>query len=73
LADYTSTHILKKIAVVIDEKVYVEANIVERIFEGRLQITGDFTAMELHDLGKSVNAAFLVPMQVVESKSFVEE
>ena len=73
LADYTSTHILKKMAVVIDEKVYVAPRIVEGIFEGKLQVTGDFDAQELHNLSISLNADFLVPMQIVERKSFVEE
>lgn len=73
LADYTSTHISKKMAVVIDEEVYVAPLIVDGIFKGKLQITGDFDAKELHDLSTSLNADFLVPMGVVESKSFVEE
>jgi preprotein translocase subunit SecD len=68
--DFTEKSVGKRMAVVLDNKVYTAPNIVQRIGGGGVQITGSFTAQEAHDVAIALRSgALLAPVQVEEKRS----
>ena len=69
-ADFTEKSVGKRMAVVLDGKVYTAPNIVQRIGGGQVQITGSFTPQEAHDVAIALRSgALLAPVQVEEKRS----
>ncbi|MEN8726765.1 MAG: protein translocase subunit SecD, partial [Sulfurovum sp.] len=65
--DFTAVSVGKRMAVVLDNKVYSAPNIRERIGGGRVQISGSFTIAEAHDLAIALRSgALLAPVYVME-------
>jgi len=68
--DFTAVSVGKRMAVVLDNKVYSAPNIRERIGGGRVQISGSFTLAEAHDLAIALRSgALLAPVYVMEKRS----
>lgn len=68
--DFTGTYVGKRMAVVLDNKVYSAPNIRERIGGGRVQISGRFTIAEAHDLAIALRSgSLLAPVYVMEKRS----
>jgi len=69
-ADFTEKSVGKRMAVVLDGKVYTAPNIVQRIGGGQVQITGSFTPEEAHDVAIALRSgALLAPVKVLEKRS----
>lgn len=69
-ADFTEVSVGKRMAVVLDNQVYTAPNIVQRIGGGQVQITGNFTPQEAHDIAIALRSgALLAPVQVEEKRS----
>jgi len=68
--DFTAKAVGKRMAVVLDNKVYSAPVIRERIGGGRVQISGSFTLNEAHDLAIALRSgALLAPVYVMEKRS----
>jgi len=68
--DFTGKSVGKRMAVVLDNKVYSAPNIRERIGGGRVQISGHFKLEEAHDLAIALRSgALLAPVYVMEKRS----
>jgi preprotein translocase subunit SecD len=68
--DFTAKSIGKRMAVVLDNKVYSAPSIRERIGGGRVQISGNFKLEEAHDLAIALRSgALLAPVYVMEKRS----
>ncbi|MFK5975487.1 MAG: protein translocase subunit SecD [Sulfurovum sp.] len=68
--DFTGKSVGKRMAVVLDNKVYSAPNINERIGGGRVQISGRFELSEAHDLAIALRSGALVaPVYVMEKRS----
>jgi len=68
--DFTGKYVGKRMAVVLDNKVYSAPNINERIGGGRVQISGRFKLSEAHDLAIALRSgALLAPVYVMEKRS----
>jgi preprotein translocase subunit SecD len=68
--DFTGKYVGKRMAVVLDNKVYSAPNINERIGGGRVQISGRFQLSEAHDLAIALRSgALLAPVYVMEKRS----
>jgi preprotein translocase subunit SecD len=68
--DFTAVSVGKRMAVVLDNKVYSAPNINERIGGGHVQISGSFTIAEAHDLAIALRSgALLAPVYVMEKRS----
>jgi len=69
-ADFTEKSVGKRMAVVLDGKVYTAPNIVQRIGGGQVQITGAFTPQEAHDIAIALRSgALLAPVEVESQRS----
>jgi len=69
-ADFTEKSVGKRMAVVLDGKVYTAPNIVQRIGGGQVQITGSFTPQEAHDVAIALRSgALLAPVEVESQRS----
>ena len=69
-ADFTEKSVGKRMAVVLDNQVYTAPNIVQRIGGGQVQITGNFTPQEAHDVAIALRSgALLAPVKVEEKRS----
>jgi preprotein translocase subunit SecD len=68
--DFTAKAVGKRMAVVLDNKVYSAPVIRERIGGGHVQISGNFTINEAHDLAIALRSgALLAPVFVMEKRS----
>jgi len=68
--DFTEKSVGKRMAVVLDGKVYSAPNINERIGGGRVQISGSFALDEAHDLAIALRSgALLAPVVPLEKRS----
>jgi preprotein translocase subunit SecD len=68
--DFTGKNVGKRMAVVLDNKVYSAPVINERIGGGRVQISGNFKLDEAHDLAIALRSgALLAPVYVMEKRS----
>jgi len=68
--DFTGKYVGKRMAVVLDNKVYSAPNINERIGGGRVQISGRFELSEAHDLAIALRSgSLLAPVYVMEKRS----
>ncbi|NOR54747.1 MAG: protein translocase subunit SecD [Sulfurovum sp.] len=68
--DFTGKYVGKRMAVVLDNKVYSAPNINERIGGGRVQISGRFELSEASDLAIALRSgALLAPVYVMEKRS----
>ena len=68
--DFTSVSVGKRMAVVLDNKVYSAPNIRERIGGGNVQISGSFKLDEAHDLAIALRSgALLAPVYIMEKRS----
>ena len=68
--DFTAKSVGKRMAVVLDNKVYSAPNIRERIGGGNVQISGSFKIEEAHDLAIALRSgALLAPVYVMEKRS----
>jgi len=68
--DFTAKSIGKRMAVVLDNKVYSAPNIRERIGGGHVQISGNFKLEEAADLAIALRSgALLAPVYVMEKRS----
>lgn len=68
--DFSGKSVGKRMAVVLDEKVYSAPVIRERIGGGRGQISGNFTVPEAHDVAIALRSgALLAPVFVMEKRS----
>jgi preprotein translocase subunit SecD len=68
--DFTGKYVGKRMAVVLDNKVYSAPVINERIGGGRVQISGNFKLSEAHDLAIALRSgALLAPVYVMEKRS----
>jgi len=68
--DFTSKNVGKRMAVVLDNKVYSAPNIRERIGGGHVQISGNFKIEEAADLAIALRSgALLAPVYVMEKRS----
>lgn len=68
--DFTGKSVGKRMAVVLDNKVYSAPNIRERIGGGRVQISGRFELSEAHDLAIALRSgSLLAPVYVMEKRS----
>ncbi len=68
--DFTGKSVGKRMAVVLDNKVYSAPNIRERIGGGHVQISGSFKLEEAHDLAIALRSgALLAPVYVMEKRS----
>lgn len=71
-ADYTSISLLKKIAIVIDNKLYAMPTIINGVFNGSFIINlEDLTAQELYDLSILLNSGALPVRLQVEQKRHI--
>ncbi len=69
--DFTGKYVGKRMAVVLDKKVYSAPNINERIGGGRVQISGRFTFSEAQDLAIALRSGALLAPVVIESERFI--
>lgn len=68
--DFTGKSVGKRLAVVLDGKVYSAPNINERIGGGSGQISGNYTVMEAKDLSIALRSgALLAPIYLMEKRS----
>ncbi len=68
--DFTGRSVGKRLAVVLDGKVYSAPNINERIGGGSGQISGSYTVMEAKDLAIALRSgALLAPIYMMEKRS----
>ncbi|MBA3025845.1 MAG: protein translocase subunit SecD [Sulfurimonas sp.] len=68
--DFTGKSVGKRLAIVLDGKVYSAPNINERIGGGSGQISGDYTVMEAQDLAIALRSgALLAPIYLMEKRS----
>ena len=68
--DFTGKNVGKRLAVVLDGKVYSAPNINERIGGGSGQISGNYTVVEAKDLAIALRSgALLAPIYVMEKRS----
>ncbi len=68
--DFTGKNINKRLAVVLDNKVYSAPNIRERIGGGSGQISGGFTLAEARDVAIALRSgALLAPVKLLEKRS----
>jgi len=68
--DFTGRSVGKRLAVVLDGKVYSAPNINERIGGGAGQISGNYTVMEAKDLAIALRSgALLAPIYLMEKRS----
>ncbi len=68
--DFTGKNVGKRLAVVLDGKVYSAPNINERIGGGSGQISGNYTVMEAKDLSIALRSgALLAPIYLMEKRS----
>lgn len=68
--DFTGRSVGKRLAVVLDGKVYSAPNINERIGGGFGQISGNYTVMEAKDLAIALRSgALLAPIYMMEKRS----
>ncbi|MEA3491107.1 MAG: protein translocase subunit SecD [Campylobacterota bacterium] len=68
--DFSGKSVGKRMAVVLDNKVYSAPVIRERIGGGRGQISGNFTIEEAHDVAIALRSgALLAPVYVMEKRS----
>jgi preprotein translocase subunit SecD len=68
--DFTGKNVGKRLAIVLDGKVYSAPNINERIGGGSGQISGDYTVMEAQDLAIALRSgALLAPIYLMEKRS----
>jgi len=69
--DFTGKYVGKRMAVVLDNKVYSAPNINERIGGGHVQISGNFTFAEAQDLAIALRSGALLAPVVIESERFI--
>ena len=68
--DFSGKNVGKRMAIVLDNKVYSAPVIRERIGGGSGQISGNFTPQEAHDIAIALRSgALLAPVQVEEKRS----
>ena len=68
--DFTGRSVGKRLAIVLDGKVYSAPNINERIGGGSGQISGDYTVLEAKDLAIALRSgALLAPIYLMEKRS----
>ncbi len=68
--DYTGNNIGKRLAIVLDNKVYSAPRINERIGGGSGQISGGFSVEEAHDVAIALRSgALLAPVKMLEKRS----
>ena len=68
--DFTAKSVGKRMAVVLDDKVYSAPNIRERIGGGHVQISGSFKIEEAADLAIALRSgALLAPVYIMEKRS----
>ncbi len=68
--DFTAISVGKRMAVVLDDKVYSAPNIRERIGGGHVQISGRFSMEEARDLAIALRSgSLLAPVYVMEKRS----
>ena len=68
--DFTGKNVGKRLAIVLDGKVYSAPRINERIGGGSGQISGGFTVEEAHDVAIALRSgALLAPVKVSETRS----
>ncbi len=68
--DFSGKNRGKRMAIVLDDKIYSAPVIKERIGAGRGQITGAFTTEEAHDVAIALRSgALLAPVEVMEKRS----
>lgn len=68
--DFTAKSVGKRLAVVLDGKVYSAPNISERIGGGHGQISGDYTVLEAKDLAIALRSgSLLAPIYLMEKRS----
>jgi preprotein translocase subunit SecD len=68
--DFSGKNRGKRMAIVLDDKIYSAPVIKERIGAGRGQITGAFTDEEAHDVAIALRSgALLAPVEVMEKRS----
>jgi len=68
--DFTGRSVGKRLAVVLDSKVYSAPNINERIGGGSGQISGNYTVMEAKDLSIALRSgSLLAPIYLMEKRS----
>ena len=68
--DFTGKNVGKRLAIVLDGKVYSAPNINERIGGGSGQISGNYTVMEAKDLAIALRSgALLAPIFLMEKRS----
>lgn len=66
----TAENVNKRLAIVLDNKVYSAPNINERIPDGEARITGNFSASEAHDLAIVLRAGALpAPVEIIEERT----
>ncbi len=66
----TEANVKKRLAIVLDKKVYSAPVIQEKISGGQARITGNFTTEEAHDLAIVLRAGALpAPVQVLEERT----
>jgi len=69
-ADYTGSNVGKRLAIVLDNKVYSAPVINERIGGGSGQISGSFTQEEARDVAVALRSgALLAPVKLLEQRS----
>lgn len=69
-ADYTEKSVGKRLAIVLDNKVYSAPNINERIGGGSGQISGNFTPDEARDVAVALRSgALIAPVKLLEQRS----
>lgn len=68
--DITAQNVKKRLAIVLDNKVYSAPVIQEKIGGGHARITGNFTTEEAHDLAIVLRAGALpAPVQILEQRT----
>ena len=68
--DFTGKNVGKRLAIVLDGKVYSAPNINERIGGGAGQISGNYTVLEAKDLAIALRSgALLAPIYMMEKRS----
>ncbi len=69
--DFTGKYVGKRMAVVLDDKVYSAPVINERIGGGRVQISGNFEFSEAQDLAIALRSGALLAPVTIESERFI--
>jgi preprotein translocase subunit SecD len=69
--DFTGKYVGKRMAVVLDDKVYSAPVINERIGGGRVQISGNFEFSEAQDLAIALRSGALLAPVIIESERFI--